>query len=62
MVKNDASGKPIGYKPGKSIDLVRNPNWDKSTDYRPAYAGRDPADDERTDASVAARQVLTART
>ena len=37
MVKNDASGNSTGYKAGKSIDLVRNPNWDKSTDYRPAY-------------------------
>ena len=24
-------------RPGKSITIVRNPNWDKSTDYRPAY-------------------------
>ena len=23
--------------PGKQIKLVRNPNWDKSTDFRPAY-------------------------
>ena len=37
MVENDAQGKLIGYKPGKSIHLVRNPNWDKDTDFRPAY-------------------------
>src|SRR5205814_7571928 len=35
MVKNDASGKLVGRTPGKSITIVRNPNWDKSTDYRP---------------------------
>jgi len=37
MVKNDASGKLVGRVPGKSITLVRNPNWNKSLDYRPAY-------------------------
>jgi peptide/nickel transport system substrate-binding protein len=39
MLKNDASGKVIGigYQPGKSITLVRNPNWVASTDFRPAY-------------------------
>ena len=38
MVKNDPkTGKLTGRVPGKSIDIVRNPNWDKSTDYRPAY-------------------------
>jgi peptide/nickel transport system substrate-binding protein len=39
MLKNDAEGKVlgIGYVPGKSATLVRNPNWNASTDYRPAY-------------------------
>ena len=27
----------IGYQPGKSETLVRNPNWNPSTDWRPAY-------------------------
>jgi peptide/nickel transport system substrate-binding protein len=27
----------IGYQPGKSATLVRNPNWNPKTDYRPAY-------------------------
>jgi peptide/nickel transport system substrate-binding protein len=26
-----------GYSPGKLLKLVRNPSWDKSTDYKPAY-------------------------
>ena len=42
MVKNDATGKLTGWKPAKSIELVRNPNWDKSTDYRPGLPGQDP--------------------
>ena len=39
MIKNNSEGKvlDVGYFPGKSLTLVRNPNWKASTDYRPAY-------------------------
>ena len=37
MVRNDADGKLVGRDPGKSIEIIRNPNWDPATDYRPAY-------------------------
>jgi peptide/nickel transport system substrate-binding protein len=39
MFKADSQGKVlgIGYQPGKSATLVRNPNWSASTDFRPAY-------------------------
>src|SRR3954447_21889172 len=37
MVQNTASGSLSGYRSGKSIQLVGNPNWDAATDYRPAY-------------------------
>jgi peptide/nickel transport system substrate-binding protein len=39
MIKNDSSGKVlgVGYFPGKSLTLVRNPNWSSSTDFRPGY-------------------------
>ena len=30
----------IGYQTGKSLTLVRNPNWNASTDFRPAYLNR----------------------
>jgi peptide/nickel transport system substrate-binding protein len=30
----------IGYRPGRSATLVRNPNWRRSTDFRPAYLNR----------------------
>ena len=30
MIENDASGKAIGYEPGKRIHLVRNPNCPRS--------------------------------
>src|SRR3954467_11427417 len=38
MIQNDAAGHLTGYKPSNEIKLVRNPNWDASTDYKPAYA------------------------
>jgi peptide/nickel transport system substrate-binding protein len=39
MFKSNSEGKVlgIGYQPGKSATLVRNPNWSASTDFRPAY-------------------------
>jgi peptide/nickel transport system substrate-binding protein len=39
MLKNDKEGKVlgVGYIPGRSATLVRNPNWNAATDYRPAY-------------------------
>jgi peptide/nickel transport system substrate-binding protein len=58
MVKNDASGNTVGYKAGKSIELVRNPNWDASTDYRPAYLDGVNIRTNASDANVASKQVL----
>jgi peptide/nickel transport system substrate-binding protein len=58
MVKNDASGKITGYQPGKRIEFVRNPNWDKSTDYRPAYLDGFVFD-EGNDANVGNKKILT---
>lgn len=42
MFKADGAGKVlgVGYQPGKSATLVRNPNWNASTDFRPAYVDR----------------------
>ncbi len=39
MWKADSEGKVlgVGYQPGKSATLVRNPNWNPATDFRPAY-------------------------
>jgi peptide/nickel transport system substrate-binding protein len=58
MIKNDASGKLIGRKPGNLIELVRNPNWDKSTDYRPAYLDEITISEGNTDLTVASRRTL----
>jgi len=58
MVANDAEGKLTGYKTGKSIKLVRNPNWDKATDFKPAYLDEINMKTNGADASVDAQQVL----
>src|SRR3954470_20080984 len=58
MVKNDSSGKLTGWKRAKSIELVRNPNWDKSTDYRPAHLDASQADEGNAAPPVAGRRIL----
>jgi peptide/nickel transport system substrate-binding protein len=59
MVKNDpTTGKVTGRVPGKSIDLVRNPNWDKKTDYRPAYLDQIKIEEGNDDLATAARRAL----
>ena len=49
MLKNNAEGKVlgIGYIPGKSATLVRNPNWSATTDYRPGLPQRNRHQDRR---------------
>ncbi len=58
MVANDSSGKLTGYKPGKSIKLIRNPNWDKATDFKPAFLDAINLKTNGADASVDAQQIL----
>jgi peptide/nickel transport system substrate-binding protein len=58
MILNDKSGKTVGYQPGRKIVLVRNPNWVKSTDYKPAYLDRIEFDEGNSDAVGTSRKVL----
>jgi peptide/nickel transport system substrate-binding protein len=59
MVKNDPkTGKVTGRDAGKSITIVRNPNWDKSTDYRPAYLDEIFIQEGNDDLATAARRAL----
>jgi len=61
MVQNDPkTGKITGYKPGRSITFVRNPNWDKSTDYRPAYVDK-IVFNEGNDPTVGNRKILSGK-
>jgi peptide/nickel transport system substrate-binding protein len=45
------------YKPGNEIDLVRNPNWEQSTDYKPGYVDSITIK-EGVDPDVGARQIV----
>jgi peptide/nickel transport system substrate-binding protein len=58
MIANDAKGKAIGYQPGSEIRLVRNPSWDKSTDFKPAYLDEIHNLTGRADTSVSTQQIL----
>ena len=59
MFKANSEGKVlgVGYQPGKSAVLVRNPNWNASTDFRPAYLNQINIS-IGGDTSVIGRQVL----
>ena len=60
MVKNDpTTGKVTGRVPGKSISIVRNPNWDPKTDYRPAYVDAINIEEGNDDLATASRRVLS---
>lgn len=58
MIQNDGKGKITGYKAGQKLTLVRNPSWDKSTDFKPAYFDRIEVKGG-FDSTVAARRTLT---
>src|SRR3954452_15337094 len=59
MIEQDASGRAIGYEPGKRIHLVRNPNWDRSTDFKPGYLDEIEIPEGNGDATLASRRILT---
>jgi peptide/nickel transport system substrate-binding protein len=59
MIQNDRRGTLTGYSPDRQVVLVRNPNWDRATDYRPAYLNRIVVKEGNTDAAAATRAVLT---
>jgi peptide/nickel transport system substrate-binding protein len=58
MVQNDSSGKLTGWTPGKEIVMVRNPNWDGSTDYRPAYVDKIHVQEGFEDTQSATTKIL----
>jgi peptide/nickel transport system substrate-binding protein len=61
MIKNNASGSinGIGYQPGQLIDLVRNPNWNPKTSWRPAYANQILFKEGYQDPTVMTRTILS---
>ena len=59
VVNKNCSGKLTGYTPGKEIDLVRNPNWDPSTDFRPAYLDSITVQEGYSDPTSASAKILS---
>jgi len=59
MVRNDARGRIVGRRPGRLVEMVRNPNWDAETDFRPAYLDRITIRVGNPDVARAARGALT---
>jgi peptide/nickel transport system substrate-binding protein len=57
MVANGGKASVTGYKPGNFIKLVRNPSWDRKTDYKPAYLDTINIE-EGVDPDVASRRIL----
>ena len=55
---DDGNIKGEGYTPGRSMKLVRNPNWSRRTDFRPAYVDEIEVKEGFTNASVGVRQIL----
>ena len=59
MVENNPdTGELVGYTPGKEIRVVRNPNWDADTDYRPAYLDKITFEEGFADPASATRKIL----
>lgn len=58
MIQNNAAGTLTGYSPGKQIVLVRNPNWNPKTSWRPAYADK-IVFKEGFDPTVGTKQILS---
>jgi peptide/nickel transport system substrate-binding protein len=58
MIENNEQGELVGYEPGKQVRLVRNPNWDAETDYRPAYLDEITFREGFTDVNSAFTRIL----
>jgi peptide/nickel transport system substrate-binding protein len=59
MIANDATGKATGYVPSREIHLVRNPSWDKSLDFKPAYLDEIDNLEGNDDTNIASRKIIT---
>ena len=59
MVESDADGKAIGYVPGKTSKLVRNPDYADVDDFRPAYLDSIEFQAGNDDTNVASRRILS---
>ena len=61
MIRNDAQGNTVGYRPGRRIDVVRNPNWVAASDFRPARVDAIHVRQGNTNLPRASRRILRGR-
>jgi peptide/nickel transport system substrate-binding protein len=61
MIQNDKQGNLVGYKPNRSIAIVRNPNWNAKLDDRPALLDRVNVEEGNDDVVVASRRIINGR-
>jgi peptide/nickel transport system substrate-binding protein len=59
MIENNSSGELTGYTSGKEIKLIRNPNWDPETDFRPAYLDSIDVQEGFADTDSASKKILS---
>ncbi len=58
MIKHNAKGKLTGYKESRLIDIVRNPDYVKAGDFRPAYLDAIRIEAGNEDTNVSFRRIL----
>jgi peptide/nickel transport system substrate-binding protein len=61
MVANNASGSLTGHEAGRRIRLVRNPNWERESDFRPAYLNAITIEESDGSPAKLARRTLSGR-
>lgn len=59
QIENNAQGELTGYKPARSIRLIRNPNYEKAGDFRPAFVDEWDIQAGNEDTTVATRRILS---
>jgi peptide/nickel transport system substrate-binding protein len=59
MIESDAEGKATGYVPGRSIHIVRNPDYSAVDDFRPAFLDEIDIQAGNEDTAVATRRILS---
>jgi peptide/nickel transport system substrate-binding protein len=60
-VRTDAAGRLVGHRPGRRIEIVRNPDHAPAGDLRPAFLDAVTVQAGNDDATVAARRILGGR-
>src|SRR3712207_2376292 len=58
MIEHNAAGRLTGYRPNRFIRIVRNPQYEKNGDFRPAFLDKINIEEGNEDSNVASRRIL----